>query len=100
MQLPLEHPVFKTLSEIAEEEGVEAYVIGGYVRDLLLHRPSKDIDVVVHGSGIALAEKAAERLGGLHVSVFKNFGTAMFRYKGMEVEFVGARRESYRADSR
>ncbi len=63
MQLPLEHPVFKTLSEIAEEEGVEAYVIGGYVRDLLLHRPSKDIDVVVHGSGIALAEKAAERLG-------------------------------------
>ena len=100
MQLPLEHPVFKTLSEIAEEEGVEAYVIGGYVRDLLLHRPSKDIDVVVHGSGIELAEKAAERLGGLHVSVFKNFGTAMFRYKGMEVEFVGARRESYRADSR
>lgn len=100
MQLPLEHSVFKTLSEIAEEEGVEAYVIGGYVRDLLLHRPSKDIDVVVHGSGIALAEKAAERLGGLHVSVFKNFGTAMFRYKGMEVEFVGARRESYRADSR
>lgn len=100
MQLPLEHPVFKTLSEIAEEEGVEAYVIGGYVRDLLLHRPSKDIDVVVHGSGIALAEKAAERLGELHVSVFKNFGTAMFRYKGMEVEFVGARRESYRADSR
>jgi putative nucleotidyltransferase with HDIG domain len=100
MQLPLEHPVFKTLSEIAEEEGVEAYVIGGYVRDLLLHRPSKDIDVVVHGSGIALAEKAAERLGGLHVSVFKNFGTAMFRYKGIEVEFVGARRESYRADSR
>ncbi len=100
MQLPLEHPVFKTLSEIAEEEGVEAYVIGGYVRDLLLHRLSKDIDVVVHGSGIALAEKAAERLGGLHVSVFKNFGTAMFRYKGMEVEFVGARRESYRADSR
>lgn len=100
MQLPLEHPVFRTLAEIAGEEGVEAYVIGGYVRDLLLHRPSKDIDVVVHGSGIALAEKAAERLGGLHVSVFKNFGTAMFRYKGMEVEFVGARRESYRADSR
>lgn len=96
----MEHPVFRTLAEIAGEEGVEAYVIGGYVRDLLLHRPSKDIDVVVHGSGIALAEKAAERLGGLHVSVFKNFGTAMFRYKGMEVEFVGARRESYRADSR
>lgn len=85
---------------MAAEKGVEAYVIGGYVRDLLLHRPSKDIDIVVHGSGIELAKAAAEKLGNLTVSVFKNFGTAMFRYKGMEIEFVGARKESYRSDSR
>lgn len=100
MQLPLKHPIFEVLAKIADEKGIEAYVIGGYVRDLLLHRPSKDIDVVVHGSGIELAEETAHHLGGLHVSVFKNFGTAMFRYKGMEIEFVGARKESYRANSR
>lgn len=100
MQLSLQHPIFKILAEIAAEQHTETYVIGGYVRDLLLHRPSKDIDIVVHGSGIELAEKAAARLGHLHVSVFKNFGTAMFRYKGMEIEFVGARKESYRSDSR
>ena len=100
MKLPLNHPIFEKLAAIAAEQGTEAYVIGGYVRDLLLQRPSKDIDIVVHGSGIALAEEAARRLGNLHVSVFKNFGTAMFRYKGMEIEFVGARKESYRADSR
>lgn len=100
MKLPLKHPVFETLAAIAGEKDIEAYVIGGYVRDLLLQRPSKDIDVVVHGSGIELAEEAARRLGNLHVSVFKNFGTAMFRYKGMEIEFVGARKESYRANSR
>lgn len=100
MKLPLNHPIFERLAAIAAEQGTEAYVIGGYVRDLLLQRPSKDIDIVVHGSGIALAEEAARRLGDLHVSVFKNFGTAMFRYKGMEIEFVGARKESYRADSR
>lgn len=100
MQLPLQHPIFKILSEIATAKGIEAYVIGGYVRDLLLHRPSKDIDIVVHGSGIELAEATARHLGNLHVSVFKNFGTAMFRYKGMEIEFVGARKESYRSDSR
>lgn len=100
MTLPLEHPVFKVLAQIAAEQGLETYVIGGYVRDLLLHRPSQDIDVVVRGNGIELAEAAARRLGNLNVSVFKNFGTAMFRYKGMEIEFVGARKESYRADSR
>ena len=98
MQLTLKHPVFEKLSQIATEKGLEAYVIGGYVRDLLLGRPSKDIDIVVHGSGIELAEEAARRLGNLHVSVFKNFGTAMFRYKNMEIEFVGARKESYRAN--
>lgn len=100
MQLPLTHPIFKVLSGLAAEKGIETYVIGGYVRDLLLHRPSKDIDIVVHGSGIELAEAAARHLGNLHLSVFKNFGTAMFRYKGMEIEFVGARKESYRSDSR
>lgn len=100
MQQYLKHPIFKLLSEVAAEKKTEIYVIGGYVRDLLLQRPSNDIDIVVHGNGIALAEAAAARLGNLKVSVFKNFGTAMFRYKGMEIEFVGARKESYRADSR
>lgn len=100
MQLPLKHSIFSILSDIAHEKGIEAYVIGGYVRDLLLHRPSKDIDIVVHGSGIELAEATARHLGNLPVSIFKNFGTAMFRYKGMEIEFVGTRKESYRADSR
>ncbi len=100
MELPLKHPIFKTLATIVAEQDTEAYVIGGYVRDLLLGRPSQDIDIVVHGSGIGLAEAAARRLGNLPVSVFKNFGTAMFRYKSMEIEFVGARKESYRANSR
>ena len=92
--------IFKRISETADELGLECYVVGGYVRDIFLQRPSKDIDIVVHGSGIELAETAARRLGNLRVSVFKNFGTAMFRYKGMEIEFVGARKESYRANSR
>lgn len=98
--MQLTHPIFKVLSEIATAKGLEIYVIGGYVRDLILRRPSKDIDIVVLGSGIELAETAAKQLGNLNVSVFKNFGTAMFRYKGMEIEFVGARKESYQRDSR
>ncbi len=92
MQLPLKHPIFKILSGIAAEKGIEAYVIGGYVRDLLLQRPSQDIDIVVHGSCIELAETAARRLGNLRVSVFKNFVTVMFWYICMEIEFVGARK--------
>ena len=100
MQEYLTHPIFHVLAEIAEENNIETYVIGGYVRDLLLHRPSQDIDIVVQGNGIALAEATAKKLGHLKVSVFKNFGTAMFRYKGTEIEFVGARKESYRSDSR
>lgn len=100
MQEFLTHPIFHILAEIAEKKNLETYVIGGYVRDLLLHRPSQDIDIVVQGDGIALAESAARKLGYRHVSVFKNFGTAMFRYKGIEIEFVGARKESYRSDSR
>lgn len=98
--MQLSHPIFKVISEIAGEKNTEAYVIGGYVRDLILNRPSKDIDIVVLGNGIELAEATARHLGKLTVSVFKNFGTAMFRYKGVEIEFVGARKESYRSDSR
>ena len=97
----LEHPIFQAISEIADREGLETYVIGGFVRDLILGRPSKDIDVVTVGSGIQLAEKLAEHLGPkVFVSTFKNFGTAMIKHKDLEIEFVGARRESYQRDSR
>ncbi len=97
----LDKNIFHLISAVADELGVECYVVGGYVRDLFLERPSKDIDVVVVGSGIALAEALGKRLGrGAHVSVFRNFGTAQLKYKGQEVEFVGARRESYSHDSR
>ena len=94
-------PIFHTISETADELGLECYAVGGYVRDLFLERPSKDIDVVVVGSGIAMAEALGRKLGkGAHVSVFRNFGTAQVKYHGTEVEFVGARRESYTHDSR
>ena len=91
--------IFKTVTEEAEAMGVRAFVIGGYVRDWFMHRDNNDVDIVVEGSGIALAERVAERLHS-KVSVFRNFGTAMFRYRGVEVEFVGARRESYDRGSR
>ena len=95
------HKIFKQIGEIADDLGMECYVVGGYVRDIFLERPSKDIDVVVVGSGIAIAEALGKRLGkGAHVSVFKNFGTAQLKYRGTEVEFVGARKESYTHDSR
>ena len=94
-------PIFGQIAETADALGLECYVVGGYVRDIFLQRPSKDIDVVVVGSGIAMAEALGKRLGrGAHVSVFKNFGTAQVKYKGTEVEFVGARKESYHRDSR
>ena len=96
----LSHPVFKVVSQVVTEEGLEAYVIGGYVRDLLLGRPSKDIDIVVIGNGMDLAQKAGAILRVKKVSFFKNFGTAQFIYKDLDVEFVGARKESYREDSR
>ncbi len=96
----LSHPVFKVASQIVSEQGLEAYVIGGYVRDLLLDRPSKDIDIVVIGSGLDLAKACAAKLRVKKVALFKNFGTAQFMYKDLDVEFVGARRESYRSDSR
>ena len=95
----MDHKIFEIVSQVAKEQGVRAFVIGGYVRDCFLGRPSKDIDIVVEGSGIALAEAVAERVHS-NVSVFRNFGTAMLRYKGVEVEFVGARKESYNRNSR
>ena len=92
---------FKLISEAADELGVEAYVIGGYVRDIFLRRPSKDIDVVAVGSGIELAKAVAHKLGRkAHISIFKNFGTAQVKAGDLEVEFVGARKESYTHDSR
>ncbi len=96
---PLSLPLFKTIGEIAASQGARAYVIGGYVRDYYLRRPCTDIDVVTTGSGIELAEALGKKLR-TKVSVFKNFGTAMLRASGYEVEMVGARRESYTPDSR
>ena len=95
----LDHKIFSIVSEVAAEKGVRAFVIGGYVRDCFLGRPSKDIDIVVEGSGIEIAEAVGERVHS-NVSVFRNFGTAMLRYKGIEIEFVGARKESYNRNSR
>lgn len=89
------------VSDVARENDVETYVIGGFVRDLILKRPSKDIDFVCVGSGIALAKAVSKKLGKeAHLSVYKNFGTAAITYRDWELEFVGARKESYRADSR
>ena len=86
--MPLSNPIFRKISRIAGEQGVRAFVVGGYVRDHYLRRPSTDIDVVVVGSGIALAEALGRELH-TKVSVFKTFGTAMLRAGGIEVEFVG-----------
>lgn len=97
----LSHPIFKIVQQSADHLGSDAYVIGGYVRDLVLNRPSKDIDIVTVGSGIVLAKEVAKRIGPkTKVSVFKNFGTAMLNYNGYEIEFVGARKESYNRNSR
>lgn len=101
VQQKLNHIVFKKVAEVCVEQGVKAYVIGGFVRDVFLNRPSQDIDIVTVGSGINLAKLTALKLGkNIKVTVFKNFGTAMFQYKGIEVEFVGARKESYQRNSR
>lgn len=97
----LDNKIFHSISSVADELGVECYLIGGYVRDMFLERLSVDIDVVVVGSGIETAEKLAQKLGRrAHVSVFRNFGTAQVKFQGIEIEFVGARRESYSHDSR
>ncbi|EGK00017.1 MULTISPECIES: CCA tRNA nucleotidyltransferase [Dysgonomonas] len=92
---------FEIISQVADDMQLECYAIGGYVRDIFLHRPSKDIDIVTVGKGIELAQAVARTLGKkAHLSVFKNFGTAQIKYKDTEIEFVGARRESYQRDSR
>ena len=97
----LAHPVFNVVRDAADQLKVEAYVVGGYTRDILLKRPSKDIDFVCVGSGIRLAEQVAVSLGPkVNVAVFKNFGTAQIRFDDLDLEFVGARKESYRSDSR
>ncbi len=97
----IQHPIFKLISEASSELKIDAYVIGGYVRDILLNRPSKDIDIVAIGSGIELAKKVASKIGkNTKVTVFKNYGTAMLVYKDYEIEFVGARKESYNRNSR
>lgn len=101
MEKHLTHPIFKTLADCANQLGVDAYVIGGFVRDIYLGRESKDIDVVTIGKGIELAELVHKRLGEeAHLSVFKNFGTAQVKINDLEIEFVGARKESYNRDSR
>lgn len=101
MKKHIQHPIFNLISEAAEDLKIDAYVIGGFVRDIILERPCKDIDVVAIGSGIELAKAVAKKIGkNTKVTVFKNFGTAMLMYKDFEVEFVGARKESYDRGSR
>ncbi len=100
MKKHLTHPIFSVISEIVSKENLETYVIGGFVRDLFLQRNSKDIDIVVVGSGIELAQKVAKEIGNPKVSIFKNFGTAMLKFNDFEIEFVGARKESYNTNSR
>lgn len=95
----LDKKIFRVVSEVAEERGVRAFVIGGYVRDCFLGRPCTDIDIVVEGSGLDFAKDVGEKTRS-YVSYFKNFGTAMLHFEGDEVEFVGARKESYRRESR
>lgn len=97
----LKNPIFKVISAEADLMGVETYTVGGFVRDMLLGRPSKDIDIMAVGSGIDLARRVSERLGkGAEVTVYANFGTALVKHENFEVEFVGARKESYRENSR
>ena len=96
----LQHPVFSVISDVSEQHQTEVYVIGGFVRDCFLDRPCKDIDIVVVGNGPAFAERVAEKLKVKKLSIFARFGTAHFKYKDIDVEFVGARKESYSEDSR
>jgi poly(A) polymerase len=100
--LVLKHPFFEKVREVAAATQTECYVVGGYVRDLLLNRGSKDVDFVVIGDGVAFAEKLVKTISGCsHYGYYSNYGTAAFRYKeDLEVEFVGARKESYQSDSR
>ena len=100
LKFDLNNKIFRVINQIAESEKVESYVIGGWVRDQILSRPCEDIDFVVIGSGIKIAKKVAQKLGIKKVHIFRNFGTAMFKYNNLEIEFVGARKESYRRNSR
>ncbi len=100
MEKHLTNPVFKIISNCANQLGVEAFVIGGFVRDIFLKRESKDIDVVTLGKGIELAELVHQQLPDSYLSVFKNFGTAQVKFHDLEIEFVGARKESYDRNSR
>lgn len=99
MKEHLKYPVFSVISKLAGEQNLQIYAIGGFVRDIFLQRPSKDIDIVVIGNGIAFAESVARKLK-VKLAVYKNFGTASLKYRDLEIEFVGARKESYRRDSR
>ena len=99
MKAPLRSKIFKIVSLQAGARNVRAFVIGGYVRDFFLKRRCTDIDIVVEGNGLEIASDVASVLN-VKATLFKNFGTAMLRYRGMEIEFVGARKESYRSDSR
>ena len=96
----LKHPVFKVVAKYATDNGIPAFIIGGYVRDLIIGRPSKDIDIVVLGDGPAFANEIAKIMRVKNVSIFKTYGTAHFVYKDLDVEFVGARKESYTSESR
>jgi poly(A) polymerase len=96
----LTHPVFKVVAEVADEMGVKAYAVGGFVRDFILYRPCKDIDIVVVGKGIEVALNVAAKLGDRKVNVYKTFGTAQVVYEDYDIEFVGARKESYNRESR
>ncbi len=101
MKLPLNESIFEIIAQVAEQKKVSAFVIGGFVRDILLHRPSNDIDIMVLGKGIDIAVEVAKKLGVEHnVTVFKNFGTAMLVHDNWQLEFVGARKESYSRYSR
>lgn len=100
-QSSLTHPIYSIVTQAADELGIDAYVVGGVVRDLIMRRHNTDIDIVTIGSGIKLAQKTASLISpDLHVNVYRNFGTAQFNYEGSVIEFVGARRESYSHDSR
>jgi len=101
MNQKLHHKIFQEISKAADQMQLETYVIGGFVRDIYLNRKSKDIDIVTIGSGIELAKRVSENLKNKpQVNIFKNFGTAMLKYKDLDIEFVGARKESYQSDSR
>ena len=100
MIIELKKPIFRRISEIASKANIPAYLIGGYVRDIILERPTQDIDIVALGSGIELANLVAKDLGRTKVQIFKNYGTAMVQHKNLQLEFVGARKESYNHDSR